>query len=206
MFESHKAVTEAVRSHIGSISFVTGFCRVINSFDCNSVLYVDMTHPTLSLCELFADILRDYHQDPTVASLALEIIENLLNTWQNNIKDRFSSAAVIDTIVLAIHLHILHSTLVFTACYVILLLATNSPSNRILLGSAGACEAVERAFSKYSSTFKKQGKCRPLVRALAYGNTENKNRLLYLGAGDWVPQLNISGWLDGDEIEQGGDY
>jgi hypothetical protein len=206
VLESLNVVSKAVRSHIGSVSLIIDFCRVINSIDCDSVLYGGMTHQTLSLCELFVDILQEYHQDPTVTCLALKTIENLLNTLQNNVKDRFSLAAVMDTIVLAINLHILHITLVFAACNVILLLAENSPSNRILLGSAGACEAIEKAFSKYSSAFKREGKCRPLVRALAYGNMENKNRLLYLGAGDWVPQLNISGWLDGDEIEQGGDY
>jgi hypothetical protein len=206
VLESLNVVTKAVRNHIGSISFITDFCRVIDSIDCDSVLYGDMTHPTLSLCELFVDVLREYQEDPTVTYLTLKIIEKLLKTLLTNAKDRFSLAVVMDTIVLAINLHILHSTVVFAACRVMLLLADYSPSNRILLGSAGACEAVEKAFSKYSSTFKREGKCRPLVRALAYGNTENTNRLLYLGLGDWVPQLNIGGWLDGDEIEQGGDY
>ena len=206
VLEPLRLVTKAVRSHISSISFITDFCKVISSLDSNSRLYVAMTHPTVSLCDEFVDILRDYYQDRTLTYFTLQIIKNLLDQRLNNIQDRISSVSSIETTVMAVNLHILDITVVLEGCEVLSLLALHSPSNRILLGAAGACEAVDRAFSKHSNTFKQQGKCRPLVRALAYGNTDNKNKLLYLGAGDFVPQLNVSGWLDGDEIEQGGDY
>jgi hypothetical protein len=199
MFESLKAVTTAVRSHIGSVSFIIDFCCVVRWLDFYSGLYYAMAHQTLSLCELFVDILREYHEDPSVTCLALKIIENLLYADPDNLIDRFSSTAVIEIIVLVINLHILDIHSVQPGCKILDYLAWHSPANRVLLGSAGACETVARTFSETTQqTAELQGDCRSLVRALAYGNLENKNRLLHSGAGDWVPQLNDGGWLGED--------
>jgi hypothetical protein len=199
MFESLKAVSKTVRGHIGSVSFIIDFCCVVRWLDFYSGLYYAMAHQTLSLCELFVDILREHHQDPAVTCLALKIIENLLYADPDNLIDRFSSTSVIEMIVLVINLHILDIHSVLPGFKIMDYLAWHSPSNRILLGSAGACETVVRAFSETTQqTAELQGDCRSLVRALAYGNMENKNRLLHSGAGDWVPQLNDGGWLDGD--------
>lgn len=206
LLKSLQVVTQTVRSHMGSPEFITDFCNVICTLAYDSTVFHFMAHPTLSLSDTFVDILREYHQDPTVTYLTLKIISYFMDTIKTYTRNRITSASLVGTVVAAINLHVLNITLVITACNVIRTLSVQRPNTRVLLGAAGACEAVVRAFSKHSEAFRQYGECRPLVRALAYGNLENKNKLLYLGAGDWVPQLNVSGWLDGDEIEQGGDY
>lgn len=205
--DSLRLVTTVVKSHIGSRHFIIDFC---SAFDIHgnreSSLYSNVLHPTLSLCDEFVDILQYYHQDSTVTRSILQIIKYSLQMNSNNIQSRLTSASLPETIVLTINSHPLDDKIALDGCLVIDFLAQHSPSNRTRLGAAGACEAVVKSFSKHGTAFSKRGLFRPIVRSLAYGNTENKYKLLYLGAGDWVPHLNVSGWLDGDESEQGGDY
>ena len=96
------------------------------------------------------------------------------------------------------------SKIAYPALEILSDLASGNPECKIRLGELGACELFMTAIPH--GDFRRAEICRPFVRALAYGNLSNKNKLLYLGAADYVPVLNVSGWLDGEESEQGGDY
>ena len=82
------------------------------------------------------------------------------------------------------------SALTYSACQFILFLISKNQSYKIKLGNLGICEVIMDALLHGNN---KQLKIfRSVFYSLAHNCIENKRKLLLLGAGDFVPKLNLS--------------
>lgn len=165
-----------------------------------------LIYPSFCVEKIFVRILHRHQDNTNLCTNVLLLIEGLLEEKDCSIQDRFMECNVVKYVIMLLNSRPHDSVIACAGCTILLLLAERNAEYKRILGQNGACEAVMIALSHHNQAFRLCGLSRPLIRSLAYNSVENKHKLLQLGASDWVPQLNVSGWLDGSESEQGGDY
>ena len=199
-------ITSSLNLHINDVKLMNDVCDTLrNVGEIPANISKHLIYKPFCAEKTFVQILHHHAGNTILCAGALRVIGGLLEERDCLIQDRFMEINVDKHVIALVTSHPKDAGIAVTGCSVLSLLAEKSPKNKRTLGQNGACEAVMVAFSHHRE-FKSRGLCRRLIRLLAYDNITNKNKLLQLGASDYVPQLNISGWLDGAESEQGGDY
>ena len=200
------SIVSTLELHMNDVELVNNICNALNKVEgIRANIFKHLIYPPLRADKILVRVLHQHTSSTILCANALRIIAGLLEERDCSIQDRFMESGVDKHVIALVTSHPLEAGIAVSGCAILLLLAEKSAENKRMLGQNGACEAAVIAFSHHSE-FRSYGLCRPLIRSLAYSNIDNKNKLLQLGASDWVPQLNVSGWLDGSESEQGGDY
>ena len=159
------------------------------------------------LAELMLEIILAHECDLDVVRLAFSILSRMMQNKTHDVRIRMVAANADELILHGMNMFRQDPAIAMDGCLMIMVLAEYCPLSKVRLGSIGACEAVADAFTTHYTMMRGANVFRPVIRHLAHGNNQNKLRLQAAGAGDFCPQLNISGWLDNDsEDEQGGDY
>ena len=199
-------IISSLNLHINDKTLMNDMCDMLRNLEKTPAnIFKHLIYPPFCAEKAFVRILHHHPGSKILCANALRVIGGLLEERDCLIQDRFMEINVDKHVIALVTSHPRDAGIAVSGCSVLSLLAEKSSKNKRTLGENGACEAVMVAFSHHCE-FRSQGLCRRLIRLLAYDNIINKNKLLQLGASDYVPQLNISGWLDGAESEQGGDY